>query len=59
MINANFCTPVGEFITRFADKEEAYNKIGSDWIFNTPQGEPLMIPMDVQRNSVIILREVD
>jgi hypothetical protein len=59
MINAHFYTSVGEFVATFADAEEVYNKLGVEGIFNTPQGEGLMIPMEVQKNSVIVLKEVN
>ena len=59
MINAHFYTPIGEFVATFADTEEVYNRLGSEWIFSTPQGEPLVIPMDVQKNSVIVVKEVN
>lgn len=58
MINAHFYTPVGEFIIRFNDKDEARNKIGSECVFRTPHGEDIVIPSNVQSNSIIKLLEV-
>lgn len=58
MINAHFYTPVGEFVATFADIEEAYNKLGEGYIFNTPPGEPVMLPAAIQANSVIVFKEV-
>ena len=58
MINAYFYTSIGEFIIRFNDRDEAFNKIGSECVFRTPHGEGIIIPSNVQSNSIIKLVEV-
>lgn len=57
MVKVFFFTPVGKFTAVFDDMEQARNDIGESISFDGSNGDTLVIPAELQRNSVIVLRE--